>query len=55
MMAQRPPVRFFSGGAGEIPAAGFREQSQGYLEDATNATAGIIVTRPWAITRLTGI
>ncbi|MBD2779903.1 major capsid family protein [Xenorhabdus szentirmaii] len=28
---------------------------KGYLEDATNATAGIFVTRPWAITRLTGI
>ncbi|MCC8381085.1 major capsid family protein [Xenorhabdus sp. PB30.3] len=28
---------------------------KGYLEDATNATAGIFVTRPWALTRLTGI
>ncbi|MEY0016935.1 major capsid family protein, partial [Providencia rettgeri] len=28
---------------------------KGYLEDATNATAGIFVTRPWAISRLSGI
>ena len=34
---------------------GSENQVKGYLEDATNATAGIFVTRPWAITRLTGI
>ncbi|GAA0334498.1 DUF2184 domain-containing protein [Morganella psychrotolerans] len=34
---------------------GSENQIKGYLEDATNATAGVIVTRPWAITRLTGI
>lgn len=34
---------------------GSESQIKGYLEDATNATAGVIVTRPWAITRLTGI
>ncbi|WP_406834083.1 hypothetical protein WKR00_14860 [Morganella morganii] len=34
---------------------GSENKAKGYLEDATNATAGIIVTRPWAVTRLTGI
>ncbi|EJD6506532.1 DUF2184 domain-containing protein [Providencia rettgeri] len=34
---------------------GSQAQIKGYLEDATNATAGVFVTRPWAITRLTGI
>ena len=34
---------------------GSENQIKGYLEDATNATAGVIVTRPWAITRLTGL
>lgn len=33
---------------------GSENQIKGYLEDATNATAGVFVTRPWAITRLTG-
>lgn len=28
---------------------------KGYLEDATNATAGVMVARPWAVTRMTGI
>lgn len=34
---------------------GSQEQIKGYLEDATNATAGVTLARPWAITRLTGI
>lgn len=34
---------------------GSENQIKGYLEDATNATAGVIVARPWALTRLTGI
>lgn len=34
---------------------GSEAQIKGYLEDATNATAGVIVARPWAVTRLTGI
>ncbi|MDR0805952.1 MAG: DUF2184 domain-containing protein [Enterobacteriaceae bacterium] len=34
---------------------GSENQIKGYLEDATNATAGIFVTRPWATTRLSGI
>lgn len=34
---------------------GSENQIKGYLEDATNATAGVIVLRPWAVTRLTGI
>lgn len=34
---------------------GSENQIKGYLEDATNATAGVILTRPWAVTRLTGI
>lgn len=28
---------------------------KGYLEDATNATAGVLVARPWAVTRMTGM
>lgn len=34
---------------------GSENQIKGYLEDATNATAGVIVARPWALTRMTGI
>lgn len=34
---------------------GSENQIKGYLEDAVNATAGVIVTRPWAVTRLSGI
>ena len=34
---------------------GSEAQIKGYIEDATNATAGVIVARPWAVTRLTGI
>lgn len=34
---------------------GSENQIKGYLEDATNATAGVIVARPWAVTRWTGI
>ncbi|CAY74271.1 hypothetical protein EPYR_01891 [Erwinia pyrifoliae DSM 12163] len=34
---------------------GSENQIKGYLEDATNATAGVIATRPWAITRLNGL
>lgn len=34
---------------------GSENQIKGYLEDATNATAGVLVARPWALTRMTGI
>jgi hypothetical protein len=34
---------------------GSENQIKGYLEDAVNATAGVIVTRPWAVARLSGI
>ena len=31
---------------------GSENQIKGYLEDATNATAGVILTRPWAVDRV---
>lgn len=34
---------------------GTEQRAKGYLEDASNATAGIIVLRPWAFERMTGI
>lgn len=34
---------------------GSENDIKGYLEDATNATAGVMVARPWALTRKTGI
>jgi len=34
---------------------GVQAQAKGYLEDYSNATAGTILKRPWAVTRVTGI
>lgn len=34
---------------------GSENRIKGYIEDATNAVAGIIIERPWAFTRMTGI
>lgn len=34
---------------------GTEQRVKGYVEDYTNATAGVIVFRPWAVQRLTGI
>lgn len=34
---------------------GSETRVKGYIEDATNATAGVIVTRPWGVVRGTGI
>lgn len=34
---------------------GVQAQAKGYLEDYSNATAGSILKRPWAVTRITGI
>lgn len=34
---------------------GVEQQAKAYIEDYTNATAGVIVKRPWAVVRRTGI
>lgn len=34
---------------------GSETRVKGYIEDATNAVAGIIIERPWAFTRMTGV
>lgn len=34
---------------------GTEVKAKAYLEDSTNATAGVMVKRPWAVTRITGI
>lgn len=34
---------------------GVEQRAKGYIEDASNATAGIFVLRPWAFERMTGI
>lgn len=34
---------------------GSENRVKGYIEDATNAVAGILIERPWAFTRMTGI
>jgi hypothetical protein len=34
---------------------GVKQEVKGYVEATTNATAGVIAKRPWAITRVTGI
>jgi hypothetical protein len=34
---------------------GVEQQAKAYIEDYTNATAGVMVKRPWAIVRRTGI
>lgn len=38
----------------KFQALGVEKQSKAYLEDYSNATAGIMVKRPWAIVRYTG-
>ena len=39
----------------KFQALGTEKQAKGYLEDFSNATAGIFVKRPFAVQRLTGI
>ncbi len=39
----------------KFQALGTEKQAKGYVEDFSNATAGIMVTRPYAVQRLTGI
>jgi hypothetical protein len=39
----------------KFQALGTEKQAKGYLEDFSNATAGVMVKRPYAIQRLTGI
>lgn len=34
---------------------GVQQHAKGYLEDASNATAGVMVLRPWAFERMSGI
>lgn len=34
---------------------GVQAEAKGYKEDYSNATAGVILKRPWAVTRVTGI
>jgi hypothetical protein len=36
-------------------ALGVEQRAKSYIEDFTNATAGVLVKRPYAITRWTGI
>lgn len=45
--AQIVPVKFM--------ALGVEQRAKGYIEDFTNATAGIFLKRPYAVTRWTGI
>jgi hypothetical protein len=45
--AQNVPTKF--------RALGVEKKAKGYIEDYTNATAGVMVKRPYAITRITGI
>ena len=46
-MAQVVPAKFM--------ALGVEQRAKAYLEDFTNATAGVFVKRPYAITRWSGI
>lgn len=46
-MAQIVPVKFM--------ALGVEQRAKSYIEDFTNATAGVFVKRPYAITRWSGI
>ena len=46
-MIQVVPAKFM--------ALGVEQQSKGFVEDYTNATAGIMVKRPWAVYRASGI
>jgi hypothetical protein len=39
----------------KFQALGTEKQAKGYIEDFSNATAGIMVKRPFAVQRLTGI
>jgi Uncharacterized protein conserved in bacteria (DUF2184) len=39
----------------KFQALGTEKQAKGYIEDFSNATAGVMVKRPYAIQRLTGI
>lgn len=39
----------------KFQALGTEKRAKGYVEDFSNATAGVFVKRPYAITRLTGI
>jgi hypothetical protein len=46
-MIQVVPARFF--------ALGTEQRAKGYIEDYTNALGGVMVKRPWAIRRYTGV
>jgi hypothetical protein len=39
----------------KFQALGVEQQAKGFVEDYTNATAGIMVKRPWAVVRYSGI
>ena len=39
----------------KFQALGTEKQAKGYVEDFSNATAGLFVKRPFAVQRLTGI
>ena len=39
----------------EYRVLGSENRIKGYIEDATNAVAGILIERPWAFTRMTGV
>lgn len=39
----------------KFQALGVEKQAKGYVEDYSNATAGVMLKRPYAVTRLTGI
>ena len=39
----------------KFQALGVEKQAKGYVEDYANATAGVMLKRPYAVTRLTGI
>lgn len=39
----------------KFQALGTEKQAKGYLEDFSNATAGVFLKRPYAVTRVTGI
>jgi len=45
--SQNVPTRFM--------ALGTEVRAKGYLEDYTNATAGVLLKRPWAVVRYSGI
>lgn len=39
----------------KMQSLGVEQQAKAYVEDYTNATAGVMVKRPWAVVRRTGI